>query len=72
MGYGIGIGILLIVIGCILRFALQVDIPGVGDDTLGLILIIAGVVAVILGLVLAAMRRKTTQVTEVRGPNDPA
>jgi len=71
MGYGIGIGIVLIVIGCVLRFALQVDIPGVGDDTLGLILIIAGIVAIILGLVLAVLRGRSRQVTEVRTPRDP-
>jgi len=67
MGYGIGIGIVLIVIGCILTFALQVDIPGIGDDTLGIILIVAGVVAIILGFVMAAMRGRSRQVTEVRG-----
>ncbi|MFW6599787.1 DUF6458 family protein [Propionibacteriaceae bacterium Y2011] len=67
MGYGIGIGIVLIVIGAILVFALQVDIPGIGDDTLGIILIVAGVAAIILGFVLAALRGRSRHVTEVRG-----
>ena len=38
----IGLGIVLIVIGAILAFALNIDIPGVGDDTLGYILMAAG------------------------------
>ena len=42
----IGLGIVLIVIGAILAFALNIDIPGVGDDTLGYILMIAGVLAI--------------------------
>ena len=53
----IGLGIVLIVIGAILAFALNVDLPGIEDDTLGWILIIAGVIAIVLSLVLANRRR---------------
>jgi len=31
----IGLGIVLFVLGAILAFALNIDIPGVSDDTLG-------------------------------------
>ena len=42
---GIGLGIVLIVIGAILVFALNVNLPFVSDNTLGIILIVAGVSA---------------------------
>lgn len=54
----IGLGIVLIVIGAILAFALNIDIPGVGDDTLGYIFIVAGVLAIILSF---AMRGRATR-----------
>ena len=48
---GIGLGIILLVIGAILLFALNVNIPFVSDDTLGIILMVAGAVALIMALV---------------------
>jgi hypothetical protein len=69
----IGLGIFLIVIGAILVFALNIDIPGVGDDTLGWILILAGALAIVLSLALASRRRagvtsvRETQVDPVTG-----
>jgi Domain of unknown function (DUF6458) len=69
----IGLGIFLIVVGAILVFALNVDIPGVGDDTLGWILIVAGALAIVLSLALASRRRvgvssvRETQVDPVTG-----
>ncbi|QIM22191.1 hypothetical protein G7075_15340 [Phycicoccus sp. HDW14] len=48
----IGLGIVLIVIGAILSFALNVDIPGIDDDTLGFILMAAGVVAILLSFAM--------------------
>ena len=53
---GIGLGIVLIVVGAILVFALDANLPFVSDDTLGIILIVAGVVALILSLVMNAQR----------------
>ena len=67
----IGLGIFLIVIGAILVFALNIDIPGVGDDTLGWILILAGALAIVLSLALSSRRR--AGVTSVRETQvDPA
>jgi hypothetical protein len=69
----IGLGIFLIVIGAILVFALNIDIPGVGDDTLGWILILAGALAIVLSLALSSRRRagvtsvRETQVDPVTG-----
>ena len=53
----IGLGIVLIVLGAILAFALDIDLPGIEDDTLGWILILAGALAIILSFALANRRR---------------
>jgi len=68
---GIGLGIVLIVIGAILLFALDADLPLVSDDTLGIILIVAGVLALILALVLNAQRSRTRHVQETRYSGPP-
>lgn len=65
----IGAGILLIVVGAIVRYALNVNIAGLEEATLGLILIAAGIVLAILGLLAApfqlwAERRRTTVVDD--------
>ena len=68
---GIGVGILLIVIGAIFLFALNIDMPFVSDDTLGIILIVAGALALILALVLQAQRNRTRHVQEHRYDGSP-
>ena len=68
---GIGVGIVLIVIGAILLFALDVDLPFVSDDTLGIILLVVGVLAVVLALVMNAQRSRTRHVQETRYTGPP-
>jgi uncharacterized membrane protein HdeD (DUF308 family) len=68
---GIGLGIVLIVVGAIFLFALNVDLPFVSDNTLGLILIIAGVIALVAALVLQAQRGRTKHVQENRYDGPP-
>ena len=68
---GIGLGIVLIVIGAILLFALNVNLPFVSDDTLGIILIVAGLLAIVLALVLNAQRGRTRHVQENRYDGPP-
>lgn len=63
---GIGLGIVLIVIGAILLFAYNGNIPYMDDDILGIILIVAGVVAVVAALVINAQRGRTKHVQENR------
>ena len=46
----LGAGITLLVVGAILTFALTIDIPGIGKDTLGIILMAAGVLAIVFWL----------------------
>jgi hypothetical protein len=68
---GIGAGIVLIVIGAILLFALNIDMPFVSDDTLGLIFIVAGALALILALIMQAQRSRTKHVEERRFDGSP-
>lgn len=68
---GIGMGIVLIVLGAILLFAIQLDLPFVTDDALGIILIVGGILVVILSLVLNAQRTRTKHVQENRYGGPP-
>ncbi|MGI8578894.1 MAG: DUF6458 family protein [Nocardioidaceae bacterium] len=63
---GIGLGIVLMVVGAVLIWALDVHLSYVNQYTLGWILLIAGAVAIILSLIMNAQRRKTTHVEERR------
>jgi hypothetical protein len=67
---GIGIGILLLVIGLVLLFAIK-DFPAslqeiVDPITVGWILVIAGALSLVLGLVMNNQRSRTTHVEERR------
>jgi uncharacterized membrane protein HdeD (DUF308 family) len=68
---GIGIGIVLVVVGAILLFALKVDLPFVSDDTLGIILLVAGLLTIILALVMNAQRGRTRHVEDRRYSGPP-
>ncbi len=67
---GIGLGILLLVIGLILLFAVKefpASVQDVVDPTvLGWILVIAGALTLVLGLVMNNQRSKTTHVEDRR------
>lgn len=70
---GIGLGITLLVIGAILYFTgVDESIVSGGLDTVGLILMIGGALALIMGLIMNAQRTRTqhTTVTERRGAPD--
>lgn len=64
---GLGLGVVLIVVG--LLFATPVityDLAGVDDVMLGWILLVAGVLTLVLGLVMNHQRSRTTHVEERR------
>jgi H+/Cl- antiporter ClcA len=63
---GIGLGIVLIVIGAALVWAVNVDIQFIDDNNLGWILLIVGAVAIVLSLVINAQRSRTTTRVEER------
>jgi len=52
----VGFGIFLIAIGAIIKYALNVEIAGVEESTVGWILIVTGIVVAVLGLIAAPFR----------------
>jgi hypothetical protein len=68
---GIGLGIVLLLLGLILVLGVIPDIPSIDDPTLGWILLVVGVVALVLSLVLNQQRSRTTHVEERRFDNPP-
>lgn len=54
---GIGAGILIAAIGAVLAFAVNADIEGIEVDTIGTIMIIAGVVIALIAAAMTASRR---------------
>lgn len=63
----IGAGIALIVIGAILAFAVDLPNDYVDLTTIGYIMMGAGAVVFIIGLVLVVRRRQTDTVTRTEG-----
>ena len=69
---GIGASILLIAIGAILTFALDVTVSGVDLDVVGWILLGAGFVGLVITLIQLNSRRTTMSERRVFDPNNPA
>ena len=72
---GIGLGVILLLVGLIFAFNV-IDLPASVDDviatnTLGWILIIVGVLAIVLAHVMNAQRSRTTRVVEERRAEPP-
>jgi Domain of unknown function (DUF6458) len=63
---GIGLGVILVVAGAVLLWALDVDLSYVDDNTLGLILFIVGILTVVVSLVMNMQRSRTTHIEEHR------
>ena len=66
----VGFGIFLIVVGAIIMYALNVNVAGVEENTLGWILIVAGAVVAVLGLISAPFRLWAAK-REGYHPRDP-
>lgn len=66
----LGLGIFLLVIGAIMVFALNVTVEWMDIELVGYILMGAGAVVVLLGIVL--LTRKRSSVTTTRNAVDPA
>lgn len=66
----IGLGIFLFVVGAILAFAVRVQVSWIDLQLVGDLLMGAGVVVVIIGIVLLV--RKRSSVTTVRTAVDPS
>jgi hypothetical protein len=62
----IGLGIVLMVLGAALTWAVEVDVQFIDDNALGWILMVAGLAAILLSLVVNAQTRSTARVEERR------
>jgi len=71
----IGVSIFLIAVGAILYFATNFRVAHVSVDTVGVILMLAGLLGLILGLIQQAMwsrrTRREVRVEDRRDPRDP-
>ncbi|HTZ44476.1 MAG TPA: DUF6458 family protein [Jatrophihabitans sp.] len=72
----IGASLLLIAVGAILKWAVTATVSGVDIGTIGVILMIVGIVGLVLGLAMMMSRRRTDVITRPGRttyvePNDP-
>ena len=63
---GIGTSLFLIAVGAILYFAVNADISGVEISTIGIILMIVGVIGLLISLFFISSARRDTTRTVVR------
>ena len=64
---GIGTSVVLIALGAILYFAVSVSADGLSIDTIGLILMVVGVIGLAVSLLMASIaRRHVVRGREVR------
>jgi hypothetical protein len=64
---GIGTSLFLVAVGAILYFAVTADVSGLEISTIGLILMIVGVIGLVISLFfLGSLRRGPTERTVVR------
>lgn len=70
---GVGVSIFFLTLGAILRFAIEPDVFGkaVHMDVVGLIFMIVGGVGVVLSVVLAPRRGRTSEDRLMRRENNP-
>ena len=54
----IGVSLLLIAVGAILRYATNLNVKGIEIDTVGLILMIVGIVGFVIALIYEAVAMK--------------
>ena len=68
-----GTGLFLLAVGAILRYAVNDNIDAINLETAGLILMIVGAIAFVVGAIWAfGHRRQPEQVVVERDPRDPS
>jgi Domain of unknown function (DUF6458) len=67
----VGASILLIAAGAILRYAVTDTVSGVDLQTVGLILMIAGILGLVIGLFMFVSARRTGPERDRYGDRDP-
>ena len=63
---GVALGVILVLAGAIIYWALDLNLDFVNDNTLGIILMVVGVLAIVLALVINAQRTRTKHIEERR------
>ena len=63
---GIGVSVVLIAIGAILAFAIQVDAQGFNLNTIGVILMVVGAIGLVVALIFAGTASRRGDRTVVR------
>jgi beta-lactamase regulating signal transducer with metallopeptidase domain len=63
---GIGTSLFLIAVGAILYFAVDADISGLEIQTIGIILMVVGVIGLLISLFMVSAARRGTDRTVVR------
>ena len=63
---GIGTSLLLIAVGAILYFAVDADISGLEISTIGIILMVVGVIGLLISLFMLSSARRRGDATVVR------
>jgi membrane protein implicated in regulation of membrane protease activity len=61
---GIGVGLFLVAIGAVLTFAVDATVSGVNIHTVGVILMIVGILGIVIDLAIFAPRRRTVSTTQ--------
>ena len=64
---GIGTGIVMMVVGAVLRFAINLPNPVIDLPAVGVILLVAGFVALAMGIVFRLLPRSTVTTTISNG-----
>lgn len=67
----VGLGLVLLIVGAIMRYAVTVHTSGFNIHTAGMIALIAGLVAVVIGLVMLLWPSRRRSVTSERYVNTP-
>ena len=63
-----GTGVVLFVVGAILTFALNLDVDWIDLNLVGYILMVAGVITFVVGLILFTRNRSTSSTTTTTTP----
>jgi beta-lactamase regulating signal transducer with metallopeptidase domain len=66
---GIGIGVLLLAVGAIITFAVNVTTSGFNLHTIGIILMVIGALGIVLDLALFMPRRRVRNTRVVEDPS---
>jgi hypothetical protein len=68
---GIGTSLFLIAVGAILYFAVDADVSGLEISTIGVILMVVGVLGLLISLFMVSSARRGTERTVVRDREPP-